>query len=100
MSGRITSWPLLDALAPGSFLVMSHVTGDHNPEQIATVAEVYHSRGLELQPRSHGEFAQFFAGLEVIEPGITGPHHWHPESEPTAEMDAQVSFYSAVAQKP
>ncbi|MQY23031.1 SAM-dependent methyltransferase [Nocardia macrotermitis] len=98
---------LLDALAPGSFLVMTHLSPDFNPTQVAGIVDAYVSNGLALQARTHDEFARFFDDLEVIEPGITGSHRWRPDHEATVEvgdeslddMDAKVSFWAAVGRK-
>jgi hypothetical protein len=91
---------LMDAVAPGSYLVMSHATADFDPESIAKAVRVYQQNGLTPQVRSHREFARFFDGLDMIEPGIVPPHRWHPDSiEPAAGKDARVSFYAAVGRK-
>ncbi|WP_084530873.1 SAM-dependent methyltransferase [Nocardia miyunensis] len=98
---------LLDALAPGSFLVMTHLSPDFNPVQVAGIVDAYRGNGLSLQARTNAEFARFFNGLDVIEPGITGSHRWRPDPEPPVavgaetpeDMDAKVSFWAAVGRK-
>lgn len=91
---------LIDALAPGSYLVMSHLTPDFDPEMIARAVGVYHAGGLSCQARTHAEFAEFFTGLDLVDPGIVVPHRWHPAIEPKASLDAEVSFYCGVARIP
>lgn len=101
---------LMDALAPGSYLVMSHMTADFDPEVIAKTVQIYRDSGVPCQARSRAEFAQFFDGLDLVHPGIASPHHhWRPtgiQDLPGAEiqdlllaLDAQVSTYAAVARK-
>jgi SAM-dependent methyltransferase len=91
---------LLDALAPGSYLIMSHLTPDFDAEMIGKAVAVYHAGGLACQARTRDEFTRFFDGLELVEPGVVVPHRWRPAIEPAQSMDAKVSFYSAVARVP
>jgi hypothetical protein len=91
---------LVDALAPGSYLVMSHVTPDFDPESIAALTRVYHESGLPLRARTRAEFARFFDGLELIDPGIESVHRWRSIGVvPPDIWDAQASVYGAVARK-
>lgn len=93
---------LLGALAPGSFLVMTHLRPDFNPVQVAGIVEAYRGNGLSLQARTHTECTRFFEGLDVVDPGITGSHRWRPDlqsadgDESLQEMDAKVSFWAGV----
>ena len=92
---------LVKAVVPGSYLVMSHITADFDPVAIAEVTRVYHDGGLPLRPRSRAEFARFFHGLELLDPGIVPAQRWRrDDSESDAGSDAQVSVYAAVARKP
>jgi hypothetical protein len=91
---------LLDALAPGSYLVMTHVSGDFDPPSIAELTRIYNERGVPLQARSRAEFRELFQGCELLEPGIVPVHRWKPEGiEPPASWDARASVYAAVARK-
>ncbi|MQY23291.1 SAM-dependent methyltransferase [Nocardia macrotermitis] len=91
---------LMDRLAPGSYLVMTHVTPDFDPTSIGTVVDIYRHSGLPCQVRSKAEFARFFERFELIDPGVEVPHRWRPDGAPTPEkMDAEVSAYAAVARK-
>ncbi|MBP0459800.1 SAM-dependent methyltransferase [Streptomyces montanisoli] len=92
---------LLDQLAPGSYLAISHCTADFAPEMWAGVAEVYHRGGIPLQLRSRDEVAAFFDGLDLVEPGVVTPHNWHPDGVTVpGTSDDSVSMYAAVARKP
>ncbi|MEK9524608.1 SAM-dependent methyltransferase [Streptomyces sp. adm13(2018)] len=93
---------LVDQLAPGSYLVLSHVTGDFNPEGAAEAAAMYKARGLTLRPRSRDELAAFFDGLEFVEPGVSLTAEWHPElGEPVpVPGDEPIPGWAAVARKP
>jgi hypothetical protein len=89
-----------DALAPGSALAASHGTGDFSP-RIDTAAGVYRSVGTSAQPRTREQFTRFFDGWDLVEPGVTTSHRWHPDDELSAAgiTDAEASCYVAVAYK-
>ncbi|MEU8540551.1 SAM-dependent methyltransferase [Streptomyces sp. NPDC048717] len=70
---------LVGKLAPGSYLVLSHVTGDFDPEGSAKAVAMYKERGLTLRPRSQSEVETFFRDLELVEPGVSLVAEWHPE---------------------
>jgi hypothetical protein len=92
---------LVDALAPGSYLVMTHITGDFTPDIADRAVRVYRDGGITFQLRSRAEFARFFAGLDVVEPGIEVPHRWRPDGiVPPRSRDAQMVGYAGVARKP
>jgi hypothetical protein len=87
---------LVAALPPGSWLVMSHATGDWlPPETVAMFASGKHGAG---RLRSKAEFARFFDGLELAEPGVVPLAEWRAEGEPPPA--AEVSMYAGVARKP
>jgi hypothetical protein len=87
---------LLDALPRGSYLVMSHATGDHlAPELVAEITAGRHGSG---RLRTRAEFTRFFAGLELVEPGIVSVARWRAENEPQPRpTDADTSVYAGVA---
>ncbi|GAA2306495.1 SAM-dependent methyltransferase [Streptomyces violaceusniger] len=97
---------LVDALAPGSFLVLSHITPDFDPEATQKTVQVYHSGGIQGKIRTRDEVERFFTGLEMVEPGLEVPHRWRTdlaESDSHVETgdvtDEEVSFWAGVARK-
>ncbi|WP_308014527.1 SAM-dependent methyltransferase [Nocardia coffeae] len=91
---------LMDGLAPGSYLVMTHVTPDFDPAAIGTVVDIYRSSGLPCQVRTRDEFLRFFRQLELVDPGVQVPHRWRPDGlEHPKKVDAEVSAYAGVARK-
>ncbi|MFE2585042.1 SAM-dependent methyltransferase [Streptomyces sp. NPDC059378] len=92
---------LVDALPSGSFLVLSHGTTDFDPEGMARTQDVYVRAGIPIQLRSRARIARFFAGLDLLPPGLAVTHRWHPEpDQPLADLtDAQAGFYGGVARK-
>ncbi|WP_433379142.1 SAM-dependent methyltransferase [Actinoplanes sp. CA-142083] len=94
---------LLAALPSGSYLAMSHLTGDFRPEAWGKIAEVYRKQGVTMQVRPRPEIERFFDGLELVDPGVRILPSWRPDlGEPTDPQpsEAQVSVYGAVARKP
>ncbi|GAA3756822.1 SAM-dependent methyltransferase [Salinactinospora qingdaonensis] len=90
---------LLEALAPGSYLVISHPTDDLDPERAHQVAAAWNERGTpKLTVRSAAGIEALFDGLELLEPGVVSCSLWRPE---TTEVDQiqPVSEYGGVARK-
>ncbi|MFF5854062.1 SAM-dependent methyltransferase [Streptomyces sp. NPDC012751] len=93
---------LLAALPSGSHLMMTHATADFTPEESAAATEKLKAAGITLALRSREAFTRFFAGLELIDPGVEVVHQWHPElGEPVpGQDDGVIPGYGAVARKP
>ncbi|MFE9444439.1 SAM-dependent methyltransferase [Streptomyces sp. NPDC006602] len=94
---------LVEALAPGSCLVLSAMTADFEPENVRRGIAAYAAGGVTLVARTQTEMDGFFKGLEVMEPGIVSVSDWHPELAATGENpdgEEPVSLYGAVGLKP
>ncbi|MEV6315680.1 SAM-dependent methyltransferase [Streptomyces sp. NPDC051776] len=93
---------LLDSLAPGSHLVLSHVTGDFDPASTERVVGLYGKGGVTLRPRSRVEVAAFFEGLDLIDPGLAPAPLWRPDAGSVRPDPAgpPAPVYAAVARKP
>jgi hypothetical protein len=72
---------LVGALAPGSFMVISHPTADFAPEVVARAAAVGRtSSGLTYIARSRAPVERLFTGLELCPPGVVAMPEWHPRA--------------------
>jgi S-adenosyl methyltransferase len=92
---------LLDGLPSGSLLALSHLTGDFDPAAWEGVAAVFRRSGVIMQVRSRTEIEEFFAGLDLVEPGVVSLPRWRPGPGGAARpSDAAVSVYGGVARKP
>jgi SAM-dependent methyltransferase len=70
------------AMAPGSYVALSHNTGDgQNAEVIAYIEQVYRSATSPMVFRSQGEIARLLDGFDLIPPGLVRPAEWHPTKE-------------------
>jgi hypothetical protein len=92
---------LVSALPSGSYLALSHLTGDLLPERWRQIEAKFAARGGVMRVRSRAEITSFFSGLEILPPGVVLVHHWRPaRSDDHAERpDSEISIYGAVARK-
>ena len=91
---------LRDALAPGSYLVLTHVTGDER--DVGTVSEitaVYDTATAPLIPRSRAQVTRLFDGFELVEPGVVFSSQWRPTGEYYARGGTRWA-YAGVGRKP
>ncbi len=70
---------LRDAMAPGSYLIISHVTGDTQPHHARNAASVYRKTRNPATLRTRSEIERFFEGFELVEPGLVFVPEWRPE---------------------
>ena len=93
---------LLAALPSGSYLALSHLTGDFDPAAWAGVVAVYRRSGVTMQVRHKPDIDRFFAGLDLIDPGVVSLPQWRPDPSDVGRppSDAAVSVYGGVARKP
>jgi O-methyltransferase involved in polyketide biosynthesis len=76
---------LMDAVPPGSFLALTHVASDLEPEAMAEMARRVNQRVAQpATPRDYATVARFFAGLELVPPGVVRVPEWRPSSAEAA----------------
>ncbi|MEU8708865.1 SAM-dependent methyltransferase [Streptomyces sp. NPDC048565] len=92
---------LVERLPSGSYLLLSHTTGDFDPEGAAQARDMYKARGMTLRLRSRTELTAFFHGLELIEPGVALSAEWRPELGEVVDVpgDEPIPGYAGVARK-
>ncbi|GAA3242750.1 SAM-dependent methyltransferase [Actinocorallia longicatena] len=95
---------LVDRLAPGSLVLMSHAISDTRPAVTGELARVFQeTRAIEGQRpnvRTLAEVTCFLDGLDVVAPGIVPIPAWRPgRGEPSVDPE---TFWAvgAVARKP
>ncbi|GAA2229158.1 MULTISPECIES: SAM-dependent methyltransferase [Kitasatospora] len=86
-------------LPAGSALVISHFTPDFAPEEAARLIQVYTSAGTPVHACTKEQFARFFTGWELLDPGVVSTPRWRPDEASAADpvSDAEASCYGAVA---
>ncbi|NKZ08304.1 SAM-dependent methyltransferase [Actinomadura latina] len=70
---------LRDAAAPGSHLVISHLTHEAQPGKTAAIGKLYDRATSPAVARSHAEILRFFDGWEMLDPGLVYVPLWRPD---------------------
>jgi len=88
---------LFDAVPPGSYLVIAHPASDIHATQIgraATRANAVMAEPVTL--RTHAEVASFFAGWDLVPPGLVQVHRWRAVPDDAGD---DLANYGGVARK-
>jgi len=89
---------LMDAVPPGSHLVLSHVASDIDPEQIAeATARLNQLSRQHFTLRDHAQVLRFFKGLELLEPGVVRVEKWRASE---LETQYQSAMWGGMGRKP
>jgi hypothetical protein len=85
-------------LAPGSYVAVSHVTGDDIPaEAVDRARDIYAGALVQGTARRRSEIMRFFEGLELIDPGLVDVAAWRSGRE--QEADGPVLFWAGIGRK-
>jgi S-adenosyl methyltransferase len=72
---------LMDAVPPGSYLAISQVASDVEPEKMAETRkrldQLMYQKGSY---RTHAQVTRFFDGLDLVDPGVVLVPQWRPGS--------------------
>jgi SAM-dependent methyltransferase len=83
-------------LAPGSFVIISHLTGDFAPGPVAAGVSAYNTLvPTALIPRTHTQVSALFAGLPLVPPGVVPLTEWRPA--PVGQFSQPADMYAGVA---
>ncbi len=87
---------LAGTLAPGSFVVISHLTADFAPDEVASGVAAYNAVvPAGITARTHREVTALFGGLALVPPGVVPVTEWRPDHAPARGVSADV--YAALA---
>jgi hypothetical protein len=111
VSDRADPWGLVgkyvSAIAPDSFLALSHLTDDYKPPVTTERFRAIFDQATEqLHFRSKDEIARFFDGLELVlpckgaQPAICYTGVWGAEDPVLADSEGARWLYCGVARKP
>ena len=90
---------LVNAVAPGSYVVISHAASDIDTGAMISMANRLNElMAQQAVPRTHREVAAFFAGLDLLEPGLVRIPEWRPAS--VSESAVRAQMWGAVGRKP
>jgi hypothetical protein len=90
---------LMQALAPGSCLALSHGTADFaDPAKVADAVAAYKTATAPAVPRTLDRVTGFFDGLELVDPGVVQLPWWNPDGE-IPEDAHDVWMYGGIGRK-
>jgi SAM-dependent methyltransferase len=87
----------LAALAPGSYLVISHSTDEFNFERTHAASKAAAERGAVWLPRGKDAIARMFNGRELVDPGLVLVSHWRPDGGVISPNADRAWTYGGVA---
>jgi len=85
------------ALAPGSYVVISHSTDEFAPERVHAASQAATERGATWLPRPKDAIARMFSGRELVDPGLALVSRWRPEGGVPAPGADRAWTYCGVA---
>ncbi|MCW2897404.1 MAG: hypothetical protein JWO75_6893 [Actinomycetia bacterium] len=90
---------VMDAVPPGSYLALSHSASDLFDQQTKDSFRSVVDRMVQQQytPRSREQVARFFAGTDLMEPGLVPVEEWRPE--PGTFDTRKSALWGAVGRK-
>jgi hypothetical protein len=89
---------LASALAPGSYLAISHLTADFAPEQVTAATEAYNALApVPVAARTHTQITALFGGLPLLAPGVVPVTEWRP---PIGELPQPADLHAGLARIP
>jgi len=92
---------LARALAPGSFLAISHLTNEFAPDPVTAGVAAYNALvPAGITPRSHARVAALFGRLSLVPPGIVPVTEWRPGSHDRFPQPADLYAGLATIRRP
>ena len=97
----------MNAVAPGSYLSLSHLTDERKPPlTVERFRAVFDRASERMHFRSLADIARFFDGLELVppyegaDPGLSFTGVWGAEDPVLADSEGQRWLYCGVARRP
>lgn len=92
---------MVDAMAPGSFVVVSHLVSDDAVlRRRLTDFMLTATAGNWGRVRTVDEVAPWFEGLELLEPGLVEVSRWRPDPDDAPQPTMEWIEFAGVARKP
>lgn len=107
LSDRDDPWSIIaryrDAVAPGSYVAVSHVTADKmSSEPVMRISDVYRRSGSMIYFRNREQVEWFFQGMDLVapyegaDPKVTYVGYWFCEDPALADDDSSRWLYAGV----
>ncbi|GAA2341973.1 SAM-dependent methyltransferase [Dactylosporangium salmoneum] len=92
---------LRQALAPGSYVVLSHGTADFlNEQDRAALPGLTARDATGFYPRSRDDLLALLDGLDLVKPGLVSVRDWRNPDDPGPFSAEEIGVYGAVARIP
>ena len=88
-----------DAVAPGSYLVLTHLTDDFDSVNGDEIVDTMRATQDNVFPRTRAEVLAMFDGFELVEPGLTTTSLWRPEPGIAVADPAEDGLYAGVGRR-
>jgi hypothetical protein len=89
-----------DAIAPGSYLALTHLTDDFDAVNGEEIIETMRSTRDNVFPRTRAEVLAMFDGFELVDPGLTTTSLWRPGMGHLGVVDPENDgLYAAVGRR-
>lgn len=90
-----------DAVAPGSYLALTHLTDDFEAVHGDEIIETMRSTRDNVFPRTREQVLELFTGFDLVDPGLVTTSYWRPGPGVTVAIDPEADgLYAAVGRKP
>jgi len=89
------------ALAPGSYLAISHATHElHPPELTAAHRALYRRTATPMTMRARTQVEALFEGFELIPPGVVLTEQWRPDPDADVDDPQRAPVWAGVGYRP
>jgi hypothetical protein len=90
-----------DAVPAGSYLALSHATAGEKADRAAEHRGLYQRTATPMTMRTRDQVEQFFAGWELVPPGLVYLPQWRPEpGGPAVDRPERMTGLAGVGRKP
>jgi SAM-dependent methyltransferase len=97
---QATAAALRAKLSPGSYLMSANFLDDDEP-RAKELEKAFLEGGLGTgRFRTWAELAEFFEGLEMVEPGLVYANDWRPDSKTPGNSPVQTLYATGIGRKP
>jgi S-adenosyl methyltransferase len=92
---------LMDAVPPGSYLIMLHAASDVGADDMPEAERRYNEQAsAQFHARDRAHVSRFFDGLELTGPGLVNLSRWPHSTTGDDGTPADVAAYCGLARKP
>jgi hypothetical protein len=84
-----------ELVTSGSYLVISHVTGQGRVANAEQAAQLYRATSTPITWRTPERICELFTGWELVEPGVVWVSQWRPDWPDEVGPDPASTFLAA-----